>query len=190
MRPASFALDNIDAPVIASNGIHGEKRMWWRERQDFRAHPHAQSLLAAVVALVRLPLPQESDPAPGSRACQWARRETMGTRPGIGPGRSGSRSGGRIRPGRPGAWRCRKWRCRMNLTSRVVDIVILFVIIAIGVSVVRAWRSRPARGRLTTLPSEERKPLRDRMGPQREAVHGRPGRGRPRSRLTAHRVAW
>ena len=44
----------------------------------------------------------------------------------------------------------------MNLTSLTVDIVILFVIIAIGVSVVRAWRWRPARGRLTTLPSEAR----------------------------------
>jgi hypothetical protein len=43
----------------------------------------------------------------------------------------------------------------MNL-NLIVDIVILLVIIAIGVAVLRAWRSRPARARLTPLPPETR----------------------------------
>jgi hypothetical protein len=44
----------------------------------------------------------------------------------------------------------------MDLTGLVVDVVILLVIVAIVYSVVRAWRRRPARARLTALPSEAR----------------------------------
>jgi hypothetical protein len=44
----------------------------------------------------------------------------------------------------------------MDLTGLVVDVVILLVIVAIVFSVARAWRTRPARARLTALPSEAR----------------------------------
>src|SRR4030081_3007619 len=53
-------------------------------------------------------------------------------------------------------WRYLRWRCRMDLTGLVVDVVILLVIVAIVFSVARAWRTRPARARLTALPSEAR----------------------------------
>jgi hypothetical protein len=43
----------------------------------------------------------------------------------------------------------------MNL-NLIVDIVILLVIIAIGMAVLRAWRSQPTRARLTPLPPETR----------------------------------
>ncbi|HEX7263407.1 MAG TPA: hypothetical protein VF383_04445 [Candidatus Dormibacteraeota bacterium] len=38
----------------------------------------------------------------------------------------------------------------------VVDVVILLVIVAIGLALARAWRSRPARAHLAALPSESR----------------------------------
>jgi hypothetical protein len=44
----------------------------------------------------------------------------------------------------------------MNLTTLVIDLVILLVIAAIAISVVRAWRARPASARLTSLPPEAR----------------------------------
>ena len=44
----------------------------------------------------------------------------------------------------------------MDLTSLVVDGVILLVILAILISVVRAWRNRPARAQLIALPPETR----------------------------------
>src|SRR5438445_6215165 len=53
-------------------------------------------------------------------------------------------------------WRYLKWRCLMDLTSLVVDGVILLVILAILISVVRAWRHRPARAQLIALPPETR----------------------------------
>jgi hypothetical protein len=44
----------------------------------------------------------------------------------------------------------------MNLTTLVIDLVILLVIAAIAISVVRAWRTRPPRAHLTALPTEAR----------------------------------
>lgn len=44
----------------------------------------------------------------------------------------------------------------MDLTSLVVDILVFLVIAAVGISVVRAWRARPARVHLTPLPAETR----------------------------------
>jgi hypothetical protein len=45
----------------------------------------------------------------------------------------------------------------MDLTTLVVDIVIFLVIVAIGASVARTWRARPARARLLALPPEARR---------------------------------
>jgi hypothetical protein len=44
----------------------------------------------------------------------------------------------------------------MDLTSLVVDGVILLVILAVLISVGRAWRNRPARPQLIALPPEAR----------------------------------
>ncbi|HEX9097348.1 MAG TPA: hypothetical protein VF990_14765 [Candidatus Dormibacteraeota bacterium] len=44
----------------------------------------------------------------------------------------------------------------MDLTTFVIDLVILLVIAAIAISLVRAWRARPARAPLTTLSPETR----------------------------------
>jgi hypothetical protein len=44
----------------------------------------------------------------------------------------------------------------MDLTGFVVDVVVLVVILAIVISVVRAWRNRPARANLVALPPESR----------------------------------
>jgi hypothetical protein len=44
----------------------------------------------------------------------------------------------------------------MNLTTFVIDLVILLVIAAIAISVVRAWNARPAQERLATLSLEAR----------------------------------
>jgi hypothetical protein len=44
----------------------------------------------------------------------------------------------------------------MNVTTLVVDLVILLVISAVAFSVVRAWRARPARARLSSLSLEAR----------------------------------
>jgi hypothetical protein len=54
------------------------------------------------------------------------------------------------------AGRYLRWRYRMNLTTLVVDLVIILVIAAIAISVARAWRARPARAHLTSLPPEAR----------------------------------
>src|SRR4029077_1714153 len=44
----------------------------------------------------------------------------------------------------------------MNPTTLVIDLVILLVIAAIAISLVRAWRVRPASAHLTSLPPEAR----------------------------------
>jgi hypothetical protein len=44
----------------------------------------------------------------------------------------------------------------MDLTGLTVDVLVLLVIVAVGYSVARAWRTRPARAQLTALPSESR----------------------------------
>jgi hypothetical protein len=44
----------------------------------------------------------------------------------------------------------------MDLTTLVIDVVIFLVIVAVLFSVVRAWRSRPARARLMPLRPEAR----------------------------------
>jgi hypothetical protein len=44
----------------------------------------------------------------------------------------------------------------MNLTTLVIDLVILLVITAIAISVLRAWRARPARVHLNSLAPEAR----------------------------------
>jgi hypothetical protein len=44
----------------------------------------------------------------------------------------------------------------MNLTSLVVDLVILLVIAAVAFSLLRAWRARPARVRMSSLSLEAR----------------------------------
>jgi len=44
----------------------------------------------------------------------------------------------------------------MNLTSLVIDLVILLVIAAVAISLVRAWRARPVSAHLTSLPPETR----------------------------------
>jgi len=44
----------------------------------------------------------------------------------------------------------------MDLITLVVDTVIFLVIAAVVVSVLRAWRARPPRAQLTTLPPETR----------------------------------
>lgn len=111
--------------------------------------PHAPGLVMAAFALYRLPLPQGSDPAPGVTARQWAGPELMGHSSQGVPGRE---------PGpRTGSARYLKWRCRMDLTAIVVDIVMFLVIVAIGASLARAWRTRPARARLVALPPEARR---------------------------------
>jgi hypothetical protein len=45
----------------------------------------------------------------------------------------------------------------MNLTTLVIDLVMLLVIAAIAISVVRAWRARPATARLSSLSLEARR---------------------------------
>jgi hypothetical protein len=44
----------------------------------------------------------------------------------------------------------------MNLITFVIDLVILLVIAAIAISVIRAWKARPARAPLTSLSPEAR----------------------------------
>jgi len=40
--------------------------------------------------------------------------------------------------------------------SLIVDVVIVLLIVAVAISIVRAWRTRPARAHLTSLDSEAR----------------------------------
>jgi hypothetical protein len=124
-------------------------RAWWRERQDFRACPHAPGPFMNAFALVSLPFPFRSPMlrraqggANGQGSNPWAPVPLSAVIE-SGPKRSsGVTSIGGAHQG-------------MNL-NLIVDIVILLVIIAIGVAVLRAWRSRPARARLTPLPPETR----------------------------------
>ncbi|TME55425.1 MAG: hypothetical protein E6I58_10490 [Chloroflexi bacterium] len=44
----------------------------------------------------------------------------------------------------------------MDLTTLVIDVVIFLVVVAVLFSIVRAWRSRPARARLVALRPEAR----------------------------------